>query len=44
MKCMTVDNRVNVQLEGGKLNIENTDKGIIMIGGAEFVFEGRIDL
>ena len=41
-----VENSVNVELDGGKLHIdyEDNEKGIIMTGGAEFVFEGRIDL
>lgn len=39
------DSNVNVELEGGKLHI-NYDKkdGVEMTGGAEFTFEGRINL
>ncbi len=46
MKRSFVDANVNVELDGGKLHIqyENNENGILMIGGAELVFEGRIDI
>ena len=46
IKRSYVETNVDVELDGGKLHIDYSDneKGIIMTGGAEFVFEGRIDL
>ncbi|MBR2289286.1 MAG: diaminopimelate epimerase [Clostridia bacterium] len=45
MKRNLVNSNVTVQLDGGRLHIKNDEKnGIEMTGGAEFCFEGRIDL
>lgn len=40
-----VNSNVTIQLEGGRLHV-NYDKeiGVLLTGGAEFCFEGRIDL
>ena len=45
IKKERVNNNVTVQLDGGRLHINyDEEAGIELIGGAEFCFEGRIDL
>ena len=40
-----VNNHVTIQLEGGRLHVYYEEKnGIELTGGAEFCYEGRIDL
>lgn len=45
MKRNLVNNNVTVQLDGGRLHISyDEETGVNLTGGAEFCFEGRIDL
>lgn len=45
MRQNLVNPNVTVQLEGGRLHVNyNDEAGIFLTGGAEFCFEGRIDL
>ena len=40
-----VNNNVVVQLDGGRLHINyDEENGVELTGGAEFCYEGRIDL
>jgi len=42
-KIKKVNNLVNIELKGGKLQIEMTERGIKMLGDAHFVFDGTIN-
>lgn len=43
-KCGLIDNDVKVALDGGKLHINYVSNEVYLIGPAELVFEGKIDL
>lgn len=43
-KKTLLEKHVNVELDGGKLSIECDENNINMIGDAEFVYEGRLNL
>ena len=45
IKKELVNNNVTVQLDGGRLHIYyDEENGVYLTGGAEFCYEGRIDL
>ncbi len=41
--CIPKNETITVELLGGCLDVTNIDSGIILTGGAEFVFDGEVD-